>query len=191
MIRCLDFHQDYSPSGQSRYNLAILFCVICLAVRPTGHKKCPTGGVRRNHHSDSYPPSAKVCKSSCWQVSWLLAFAPHFAFPSRFSGQWLHFRGKRGYQLQWRDRAGLSPASLFSPDRSGQPNNSSRLLTENSTLWLRLSPNNNPLCQVWSIAIIASWNGCIGYVEGNWEKGGSPLRLFRLVERDARRHRQG
>ena len=41
--------------------------------------------------------------------------------------------GKRGYQLQWRDRAGLSPASLFSPDRSGQPNNSSRLLTEDLT----------------------------------------------------------
>ena len=104
------FHRDYSPSGHSHYNLGIHFSVICLTIhqiRPTGHKKSPTGGVRRNHQYDSYPLPRRSASQAEGR-----SLAPGF------------------YQLQWRDRAGLSPASLFSPERSGQPNGFSRLLTE-------------------------------------------------------------
>ena len=134
-----DFHRDYSPLGHSLCNLRIRFFLNCLAGRPGGRKKSPTGGVRRNHHSDSYP----LPRRSASQAEGRSLASDSFGFR------------EADYQLQWRDRAGLSPASLFSPDLSGQPNGFSRLLIEDSLLRTSLSPNNSPSCQVWSIAIIA------------------------------------
>jgi len=108
------FHQDYSPSGRSFSNLDIRFFAICLACRSIRHKNSLTGEVRRNHHM-TLTPFREGLQVQLLAGLWLLVFS------ALFMG--------RSFQLQWRDRAGLSPASLFSPVLSGQPNNFSRLLT--------------------------------------------------------------
>ena len=71
------------------------------------------------------PSFAKCIKSSRRQVSWLLdliltsAYLPRMPFMACRNSDDLSWFGL--HQLQWRDRAGISPASLFSSDLSEPP----------------------------------------------------------------------
>ena len=119
-----------APWAIAPYDSSIQFSGFCLAGRPTGIKnarRAGSGGIIMMTHTpfregfQVRPLAGLLAPGICTPF--------HLPIPiSRDSGSTPC--GRRGYQLQWRDRAGFSPASLFSPDISGQPNGYCRLLNE-------------------------------------------------------------
>jgi len=105
------------PPGRAFATKAIYiqFSSICLANR-AGNKKTAT---QINVLQSVFAAYSKTFLSmilrhqeyNSTHVSWLMGYSSYQ--PSRF--QWLAYAKIRTSQLQWRDRAGLSPASILAP----------------------------------------------------------------------------